>query len=242
MLSIIIIAYNEEKYIPQILESLRLQTFKNFEVIISDSNSTDNTKNAAIAFKQYFNEFKYLKLDKAAGPAYGRNKGADHAKYERLLFLDSDTKLKNDFIEKTLKEINRKKIDIATCPIKISEHNFISDSGAFFLNSFMLVLRPFYPTAFGACFFSTKNVHKKIGGFNENLGICEDCNYVKTAAKTYNFKFKILKPCFYTSDRRAAKEGNIQLTLKYLKTHLYRIFTGKEILKGKINYNYGKFN
>jgi hypothetical protein len=105
----------------------------------------------------------------------------------------------------------------------------------------MFFLRPLYPTAFGACLFSTKTIHKKIGGFNENLGFCEDCHYVKKALSLNDIRFKTLKTFFYTSNRRAEKEGIFKLTSKYLKAHLYRIFTGREIIKGKINYNYGEF-
>lgn len=241
MLSIIIIAYNEEKYIPLLLSSLSRQTSKNFEVIISDSNSTDKTEEVSRLFENKFKFFTYLKLSQTKGPAYGRNMGEKAARFERLLFLDSDTVLENDFIEKAIREIKRKKIDIATCPIKISENNFFSDAGAYLLNFFMLLLRPLYPTAFGACFFSTKTVHKKIGGFNENLGICEDCHYVKKALKFKRYKFKTLNLFFHTSDRRAEKEGAFKLTLKYIKAHLYRIFTGREILKEKIDYKYGGF-
>lgn len=241
ILSIIIIAYNEEKYISGILSSLSNQTFKDFEVIIVDSNSSDKTETVAKKFSTNFKEFTYFKLEVAKGPGYGRNKGEKIAKYEKLLFLDADTELNNDFIERIVNELENKKIEVATCPIRIVEKSLISNLGAYFLNSFMIFLNPVYSSAYGACFISTKRIHSKVNGFDENIAICEDCNYVKKARRLHNSKFGILKPYFYTSDRRAKTDGGLSFMLMYIKIHIYRMFTGQEIMKGKIKYNYGNF-
>lgn len=241
ILSIIIIVYNEERYIHLILDSLAKQTFKGFEVIVVDSNSTDETETVAKRFAKYFSEFRYHRLDCTRGPAYGRNRGVELSKYNRLLFLDADTKYPKNFIANSLKEINRNKIDVATCPISIAENNILSNLGTQFLNMFMIILKPIYPSAYGACLFSTKEVHSRIGGFDENIGVCEDCNYVKKAIRKYNYKFRILRPHFYTSDRRVKVEGNLGFMLKYIKIHLYRMISGKEIINGTIEYNYGEF-
>ena len=240
-ISIIVIAYNEEKYLPIILGSLSNQTNKDFEVIVTDSGSSDNTVNTALGFKEKFDALQVVELGCAKGPAYARNKGAEAASYERLIFLDADTRLKNNFIENVKKELDLKKPDVATCPIRISEKDPLSNFGAIFLNVFMLVLKPVYSAAYGACFISTKTVHKKLNGFREDLGICEDCNYIKRARRIYNYKFRILSSYFYTSDRRAKSEGQFGFMFKYILIHLYRMFTGNEILKEKIHYNYGGF-
>lgn len=240
-LSIIIIAFNEERYISGILNSLVNQTLKNFEVIVVDSNSTDNTESVAKKFSKDFVEFHYLKLNEAKGPAYGRNRGAEIAGYERLLFLDADTLLKNDFIERISREIEYHKVDVGTCPIRIAEKELLSNIGAYFLNLFLFVLKPFYSSAYGACLYSTKKVHLKVGGFDENIGVCEDCNYVKKARRLYKFKFRIFKPYFYTSDRRAKTEGGLIFMWKYIKIHLFRMLTGKEILVNNIEYHYGNY-
>ena len=63
MISIIIIAYNEEKFISGILNALINQTVKNFEVIVVDSNSIDKTEQVARGFSSYFKEFTYIQLD-----------------------------------------------------------------------------------------------------------------------------------------------------------------------------------
>lgn len=240
-ISIIIIAYNEEKYITGILNALLNQTVKNFEVIVVDSNSSDKTEQVTKEIAPAFKEFTYIKLDAAHGPAYGRNKGAEAASYSRLLFFDADTSIKTNFIERIGNELQQKKLDVATCPVRILEGGLASDFGAFFLNSFMIVLKPVYSAGYGACFITTQNVHSLVGGFNENFGLCEDCNYIKNARRIHGFKYGILSPYFYTSDRRAIAEGGLRFMLKYIKIHLYRMLTGKEILKEEIVYDYGNF-
>ncbi len=240
-ISIIIIAYNEEKYITVLLEALTNQTVKDFEVIVVDSNSNDKTEQVTKEFASDFKDFTYIKLDAARGPAYGRNRGAEAAKYDRLLFFDADTSVKNNFIERIDNEINNKKLDVATCPIRILEGGLASFLGAVFLNAFMIMLKPVYSSGYGACFITTKNVHSTVGGFDEKIGLCEDCNYIKKARRKHHFKYGILSPFFYTSDRRAKSEGGLRFMFKYIKIHLYRMLTGKEILKEEIVYNYGNF-
>jgi|GEM_PF-595305 len=239
-ISIIIIAYNEEKYLPALLASLEVQSFKDFEIIIVDSNSTDKTTKAYEQFFTRFSEIRLIQLGCTKGPAYARNKGASYAKYNRLLFLDADTLLKKDFLKLIVNEIKTRRTDVASCRIRIAENGLISNFGAYFLNMFMISLKPFYITSYGACLISTKNIHNRIGGFREDLAVCEDCNYIKRA-KLFDAKFHILKPFFYTSDRRAKNEGSIALLIKYMKIHLTRIILRKEILNGEINYNYGDF-
>lgn len=240
-ISIIIIAYNEEKYISGILKSLTYQTVNNFEVIVVDSNSSDKTEIVAKKFAANFKEFTYIKLDVTNGPAFGRNRGAEVAKYNRLIFFDADTSIKSNFIERADNELQKRKLEVATCPIRILEGGLASDFGAIFLNSFMILLKPLYSTGYGACFISTQNAHRLVGGFDESIGICEDCNYIKKARRKHRLRYGILTPYFYTSDRRAKSEGGLKFMFKYIKIHLYRMFTGKEILKEEVEYNYGNF-
>ena len=46
MISIVIPTLNEEKYLPVLLESIKIQNYKDYELIVSDGNSNDNTKNS----------------------------------------------------------------------------------------------------------------------------------------------------------------------------------------------------
>ncbi len=72
-LSIVVPAYNEEKYLPKLLSCIKKQTYKDCEIIVADANSRDRTKETA---KKYG-----CKIVKSGGlPAIGRNNGAKAAK------------------------------------------------------------------------------------------------------------------------------------------------------------------
>ncbi|MBN2746629.1 MAG: glycosyltransferase [Bacteroidales bacterium] len=240
-ISIIIIALNEEKYIPQLFESLENQRSRDFEIIFVDSNSTDKTREIAEFYGQRFREFTLIKLERAMGPGYARNRGAEQASYERLLFLDADTILPPDFIRTIRKKLLKKHSDLATFYMRTSESSRSLRIGTFSFNFFMTLLYPVYCSGYGACLLSTGTAHDLINGFREDLAICEDCNYIKRARRKYGFSFRILPIIFYTSGRRTMTEKKTTLIKKYLYSHLYRLFTGKEIKRGKIRYEYGNY-
>ncbi|OYT33718.1 MAG: glycosyl transferase family 2, partial [Candidatus Aenigmarchaeota archaeon ex4484_52] len=91
LLSIIIPTLNEEKYIPLLLNSIKKQTYKNYEIIVCDSHSKD----------------KCYSIDKK-GPGHGRNIGAKYAKGRYLLFFDSDTIIPDKFfLFKFFRQVNK---------------------------------------------------------------------------------------------------------------------------------------
>lgn len=101
--SVIIAMYNAEKYIEECLRSLLNQTFKNFEVIVIDDCSTDNSVNVVkkmtsdFETKEEGSRLILLKMKKNSGCAgIPRNSAIKSARGKYIYFLDSD-----DFIEKT---------------------------------------------------------------------------------------------------------------------------------------------
>ncbi len=110
MLSIILPTYNEEKYLPNLLKSIKKQSYKDYEIIIADS-SKDKTKLIAKKFK--------CKVVNGGYPPIARNNGAKISKHD-LLFLDADVIFKNqNFLKKFLKKIKQNNLDIATCKVLI---------------------------------------------------------------------------------------------------------------------------
>jgi len=93
--SVIIVTYNSSKDIGTLLPTLLAQTYKNFEIIIVDNNSNDNTKDIINRYKNV----KLIALPKNVG--YGRacNIGARFAKGRYLVFLNPDVKLTPTFLE-----------------------------------------------------------------------------------------------------------------------------------------------
>ena len=95
--SIIIPVYNVEKYLKKCLDSIKNQSYKDYEVIIVNDGSTDNSKDI-------LDEYDYKVINqKNQGLSVARNNGVKKATGEYLIFVDSD-----DYIEKDLlKEINK---------------------------------------------------------------------------------------------------------------------------------------
>lgn len=95
LVSVIIPMYNSAKFIPQTLESLLYQTMKDFEVIVADDCSTDNSVEVVESFKEKFAngrvKLSVIKLPKNTGtPGLPRNIGIQFACGKYIAFLDSD--------------------------------------------------------------------------------------------------------------------------------------------------------
>ena len=90
--SVIVPLYNVEKYVGECLDSLLAQTFKNFEVIVVDDCSTDNSVEVAKSYAQKFKgRLKLTKTKKNSGGAgLPRNKGIELSRGEYLSFVDPD--------------------------------------------------------------------------------------------------------------------------------------------------------
>jgi len=104
-LSIIITTYNSGKYISQAIESVLAQTFGDFELIIINDGSTDNTKEIVSAFSD--ERIKYFENEKNEGIVFSRNKGLKLAQGSYIGMLDADdiahpNKFENqiDFLER----------------------------------------------------------------------------------------------------------------------------------------------
>lgn len=95
--SVIIPMYNEERYIWRCLESLKGQTFKDFEIILIDDWSKDNTIKIAESFN---NDFKLTILEqKHWWPWKARNRWAKEAKWDILIFVDADMYFDKNYIK-----------------------------------------------------------------------------------------------------------------------------------------------
>jgi len=100
LISIITPVYNSEKYIGETIKSVLAQTYANWEMLIADDCSTDNT--ASIV--QQFNDprIKYFRLAQNAGAAVARNEALEIAQGKYIAFLDADDMWKPEKLEKQL--------------------------------------------------------------------------------------------------------------------------------------------
>jgi glycosyltransferase involved in cell wall biosynthesis len=101
-ISIIIPAYNEERYLAACLDSIAAQTVMPDEVIVVDNNSTDSTADIARRYP-----FVRLLREPHQGLVYARAAGLDQAKGDLLVRIDADTRLPADWLATLLVEAKR---------------------------------------------------------------------------------------------------------------------------------------
>ncbi|MCI8661629.1 MAG: glycosyltransferase family 2 protein [Lachnospiraceae bacterium] len=101
MVSIIMPSWNTDKFIAESIQSVINQTYKNWELLIVDDCSMDNTDDIVAAFHD--NRIRYFKNKKNCGAALTRNKALREAKGEWIAFLDSDDVWDPEKLEKQIR-------------------------------------------------------------------------------------------------------------------------------------------
>lgn len=102
LISIVIVNWNGERFLPGCLNSIFSQPFKSFEVIIVDNGSKDKS----VEIIRGFPEVLLLENKENTGFAAGNNRGINAAKGKYILTLNNDTILKEDFFEELVKALN----------------------------------------------------------------------------------------------------------------------------------------
>lgn len=229
ILSIIIPTYNEEEYLPVLLESIKQQDFSDYEIIVADANSKDNTVKIA-------EEYGCIVVE-GGMPAVGRNNGAKVAKGEYLLFLDSDLKLTEDYLAKVIYEFKMERLGIAITQMKPlskkTEDKILHDLA----NLFMISVEKIKPHGAG-CYgiIAKRELHECCGGFDEELTFGEDTEYIERLAKKE--RFKVLRNAkIGVSTRRLEEEGLATLAKQYGKSTV-NDFLGIRTEASDLNYGF----
>jgi glycosyltransferase involved in cell wall biosynthesis len=217
--SIIIPTKNEEKHLPVLLEDIEAQTFKDYEVIVADAFSTDKTREIAAAHGAHVVD--------GGLPGPGRNRGAAQAKGDIFIFFDADVQLPSHrYIEDCIAEMDRKKLDIATCKVKPLSRNPLDKALHEVYNTYVIMTSKLRPHAPGFCIFVRKDTHLLIDGFDEKVVFAEDHDYVIRAEKK-GFRFGFLRSHpIAVSVRRLEKDGRLAIAMKYLYSEFHLIAKG----------------
>ena len=230
MLSIVIPTLNEENYLSLLLESIKRQhfDFEDYEIIVSDAGSEDKTKEIA---KKY-----NCQIVNGGFPAFGKNRGAEAAGGELILFVDADVILEDNSLEKFLSEFKNKNLAVATFLLK-SPKKFHHISFKLLYNLPSNLTEKFLPQAMNTILVK-KDIHQKIKGFDEGVKIGEELDYVRRAKKFG--KFGVLKSSkIIASPRRFQQDGWLTTWLKYFLCQIYMLFFGpvkSDILKYRFNH------
>lgn len=100
LVSVITPAFNSGRFIAETINSVLSQTYQNWELIIVDDGSTDNTTQIVRLFQKKDNRIKLFENDSNKGSAFSRNLALKNAKGRWIAFLDSDDIWNRDKLEK----------------------------------------------------------------------------------------------------------------------------------------------
>jgi len=195
--TVIIPLYNKEKYIENAIKSILNQTFTDFNLLIINDCSTDDS--ATIASKYESDKVQIFTHEKNAGLSASRNTGIKNANSNYITFLDADDLWKPTFLESIFQLIqnfpearifgtNYEEVweSVIKKPHNGSEIFPIDFSG--YINFFKINIKQGIYNHGSVCFH--KEVFEKIGYYNQNIGFSEDLDFNIRA--NYNFKLAYL--------------------------------------------------
>ncbi len=229
MLSVVIPTKNEEADLPKLLASLAAQTVRPDEIIVADAKSTDKTR--AIA------EAAGARVVDGGLPSVGRNRGAAAATQSLVLFLDADVVLTDPtMLQRMLAAFDERSLDVATCEVEPLDAGKVDRVLHKAYNQYAKALEKIFPHAPGFCILARKELHDRIGGFDESVVFCEDHDYVQRASKLG--RFGILPVKVPVSIRRLDRDGRLQIAVKYVLAELHLATLGP-IRHDLFNYTFG---
>lgn len=139
-ISIIVPVYGVEKYIAKCIESIKQQTFKDFEVILVNDGSKDDS--IAIAEKAIADDERFIILHKEnGGQGSARNLGLEHARGKYIAFIDSDDYVHCDYLYEMHRKLLDESADIVTCDVDYVDMD--GESAASFTNRADSYIRDF---------------------------------------------------------------------------------------------------
>lgn len=225
--SVVIPAYNEEKYIEKVLQSLTLQTYKDFEVIVVDNNSSDSTGKIARKYGAR------VIFQKKRGLPLARQTGFMIAKGDIIVSTDADAVVQPDWLEKIKKEFDadlnlvgyggmyRLYSGPVTSRIAV-EHGmyYLYSLGRIFSNGWVLI---------GPNFAVRRDAFLRVGGFDTTLFQGEDIDISQKLQKVG--KVVLDKDLYVLVSGRRFKDGLIPGLISYGLNWPAKVFFGKDLTK-----------
>jgi len=169
--SVIIPTYNRRDLVQRALESVFAQNYRNFEILVVDDGSTDDTR----AVLEGRPQVRYI-FQENAGPGKARNVGIRRSQGDLIAFLDSDDVWFSQFLEYQVSVLTRHQevaLVCARCAVGKKESKY-------FPNARELVVGDLYPELYRQSFVRTpatmvrRRCLETVGGFNEAYRWCED--------------------------------------------------------------------
>jgi glycosyltransferase involved in cell wall biosynthesis len=164
IVSIIVPCYNQAQYLDECLQSVLNQNFQDWECIIVNDGSPDNTEEITQEWIKKDNRFKYISISNS-GVSNARNVGIQSASGEFILPLDADDKIAEDYIELAVNKFNEdKELTLVYCKAK----KFGDVNEVWILKDFSLQQLAFENMIFCTALYR-KHDWQRIGGYDVNM-------------------------------------------------------------------------
>ncbi|WP_233258357.1 glycosyltransferase family A protein [[Phormidium] sp. ETS-05] len=192
-ITIILCTYNRAKYIKTCLDSVIEQTFTNWELLVVDDGSADNTFDLVNPYLENYGNIRYLK-HKNRKLSFSKNVGLQASFGKFITFLDSDDTYKPNHLESRLAYMK------ANPDLDLIQGGFFSEEEIFVVDYYAqdktINLRE---CVLGPTFFGKREVFFELNGFN-NISYGEDTDFWQRAEKIFKTK-KIRGPETYVYTR-----------------------------------------
>lgn len=229
-ISVIICAKNEEKFLKKYIPYIVNQNYKNFEIIVVNDASTDETNNVLNKFKN----LTVINLAESFGKKNALEVGIKHAKYEHLLFTDADCKpFSKNWISLMANEFSEKKQIIVGYGGYFQTKNFLNNLICY--DSYMIALQYFTAIEFGFPYMCvgrnmayTKTLWKNVNGFENHKKIKsgDDDLFLKEAATKKNIATVLNKNSFTFSETKTSFNDFLKQKSRHTTTAKYYSFSG----------------
>ncbi|XWK86787.1 MAG: glycosyltransferase family 2 protein [Phormidium sp.] len=192
-ISIILCTYNREQYLDRSIKSAIEQTFKDWELLVVDDGSQDNTFAIVNNYVQNFHNIRYLKHQNRK-LAYSKNVGVQASFGKYITFIDSDDAYKPNHLESRLEYMKANpEIDLIEGGFFTEEEIFVAD---YYQPGETINLRE---CVLGPTFFGKRKVFFELQGFNK-IAYGEDTDFWERAEKIFKTQ-KITQPETYIYTR-----------------------------------------
>lgn len=115
MISVIMLTFNREQYVRRMIEDILRQTYKDFEFIIVDNGSTDQSGTIADEYASVDRRIKVIHMESPHSIGFARNVGVRTSQGEYIAFVDDDDRVTEDFLKFLLSLIEEYDADISMC-------------------------------------------------------------------------------------------------------------------------------
>ena len=218
LISIIVPCYNQAEYLEEALDSVFAQSYQNWECIIINDGSQDNTESAAIKWCKKDKRFKYLNKVNG-GLSSARNKGIENALGEYILPLDADDLIHSEYLEIAIHSFaTNNSLNLVYCnAYKFGLENGEWDTGMYDYRKLLLFNHIFCSAIY------RKQDWMRVGGYDEQLksGWEDWAFWIKLLNKD-SIVHKIPKILFYYRTKQSSMLKNLEaIDQEAIKWHIY---------------------